>query len=100
MQKPARVGVRASVRPKGSVGSDGSAVDLPREAGTLGRLRASALSSGGLDGSAKGGVLFAMADRLGVPVRYIGIGEAAEDLPPFVAGEFVDALRHTGEAAA
>ena len=53
-----------------------------------------------LDGSAKGGVLFAIADRLGVPVRYIGIGEAAEDLQPFVAGEFVDALLHTGEAAA
>jgi len=53
-----------------------------------------------LDGSAKGGVLFAIADRLAVPVRYIGIGEAAEDLQPFVAGEFVDALLHTGEAAA
>lgn len=45
-----------------------------------------------LDGSAKGGILLAIADRLGVPVRYIGIGESAEDMQPFVAGEFVDAL--------
>ena len=45
-----------------------------------------------LDGSAKGGILFAIADRLQVPLRYIGIGEAAEDLQAFDAGEFVDAL--------
>ena len=45
-----------------------------------------------LDGSAKGGILLAIADRLSVPVRFIGIGEAAEDLQPFVAAEFVDAL--------
>ena len=45
-----------------------------------------------LDGSAKGGILLAIANGLGVPVRYIGIGEAAEDMQPFVASEFVDAL--------
>jgi fused signal recognition particle receptor len=45
-----------------------------------------------LDGSAKGGILVAIADKLGVPVRFIGIGEAAEDMQPFSAGEFVDAL--------
>ena len=45
-----------------------------------------------LDGSAKGGILLAIANRLGVPVRFIGIGEAAEDMQPFVASEFVDAL--------
>ncbi len=45
-----------------------------------------------LDGSAKGGILFAIADRLGVPVRFIGIGEAAEDMQPFTAIDFVDAL--------
>jgi fused signal recognition particle receptor len=45
-----------------------------------------------LDGSAKGGILFAIADRLQVPVRYIGIGEKAEDMQAFDAGEFVDAL--------
>lgn len=45
-----------------------------------------------LDGSAKGGILLAMADRLGVPVRFIGIGESASDMQPFVAGDFVSAL--------
>jgi fused signal recognition particle receptor len=45
-----------------------------------------------LDGTAKGGILFAIAERLGVPIRYIGVGEAVEDLRPFEAQEFVDAL--------
>jgi fused signal recognition particle receptor len=45
-----------------------------------------------LDGSAKGGILLAIANALHVPVRYIGIGESAEDMQPFVATEFVDAL--------
>jgi len=45
-----------------------------------------------LDGTAKGGIIFAIADKLGIPVRFIGIGEAIEDLRPFHAGEFVDAL--------
>ena len=45
-----------------------------------------------LDGSAKGGILLAIADKLGVPVRFIGIGESAEDMQPFCAEEYVDAL--------
>jgi len=45
-----------------------------------------------LDGSAKGGILLAIADKLGIPVRYIGIGEKAEDMQPFDAIEYVDAL--------
>jgi fused signal recognition particle receptor len=49
-----------------------------------------------LDGSAKGGILFAIANRLQVPVRFIGIGEAVEDMQPFCADEFVDALLTTG----
>ena len=52
-----------------------------------------------LDGSAKGGILLALADKLAVPVRFIGIGESAEDMQPFVAGEFVDALLSTGSQA-
>ncbi|MBT8085660.1 MAG: signal recognition particle-docking protein FtsY [Woeseia sp.] len=51
-----------------------------------------------LDGSAKGGVLLAIADKLKVPVRYIGIGEAIDDMQPFVASDFVDALLQTGPA--
>jgi len=49
-----------------------------------------------LDGSAKGGILFAIANRLQVPVRFIGIGEAADDMQPFRADEFVSALLATG----
>lgn len=45
-----------------------------------------------LDGSAKGGILLAIADKLGVPVRFIGIGESADDMQPFRADEYVDAL--------
>jgi fused signal recognition particle receptor len=45
-----------------------------------------------LDGTAKGGIIFAIAKQLGIPIRFIGIGEAAEDLRPFDAAEFVDAL--------
>jgi len=50
-----------------------------------------------LDGSAKGGILLAIASQLQVPVRFIGIGESAEDMQPFSATEFVDALLATGE---
>jgi len=45
-----------------------------------------------LDGSAKGGILLAIANQLQVPVRFIGIGESAEDMQPFAADEFADAL--------
>ncbi len=48
-----------------------------------------------LDGTAKGGIVFAIADRLGVPIRFIGIGEALTDLRHFDAKEFVDALFET-----
>lgn len=45
-----------------------------------------------LDGTAKGGIIFAIARKLGLPIRFIGVGETAEDLRPFAAGEFIDAL--------
>lgn len=45
-----------------------------------------------LDGTAKGGILFAIANRLGIPIRFIGIGEGIDDLRPFDAEEFVSAL--------
>ncbi|WP_439101937.1 signal recognition particle-docking protein FtsY [Congregibacter sp.] len=45
-----------------------------------------------LDGTAKGGVIFAIARRLGLPIRFIGVGESAQDLRPFVAEEFIQAL--------
>ncbi len=45
-----------------------------------------------LDGTAKGGVIFAIANELGIPIRFIGIGEGIDDLRPFDAEEFVEAL--------
>ncbi|NLJ93809.1 MAG: signal recognition particle-docking protein FtsY, partial [Aeromonadales bacterium] len=45
-----------------------------------------------LDGTAKGGVIFAVADKFGIPIRYIGVGEQIDDLRPFIAREFIDAL--------
>jgi len=55
-----------------------------------------------LDGTAKGGIVLAICDELKVPVRYIGLGERAEDLREFHAEDFVEALfgRETDEAAA
>ncbi|PCJ32319.1 MAG: signal recognition particle-docking protein FtsY [Gammaproteobacteria bacterium] len=45
-----------------------------------------------LDGTAKGGIIFAIAKKVGLPIRYIGVGESIDDLRPFQADEFVDAL--------
>ncbi|HSG59398.1 MAG TPA: signal recognition particle-docking protein FtsY [Woeseiaceae bacterium] len=52
-----------------------------------------------LDGTAKGGILLAIADRLQVPVRFIGIGESLDDMQPFDAGDFADALLSSGQGA-
>ena len=52
----------------------------------------SGLSITKLDGTAKGGVLFAISDELKLPIRFIGIGEGIDDLKPFDAKEFVNAL--------
>ena len=45
-----------------------------------------------LDGTAKGGIVIAVADQLKVPVKFVGVGEQADDLMPFIAKDFVDAL--------
>ncbi|MFB6435039.1 MAG: signal recognition particle-docking protein FtsY [Candidatus Malihini olakiniferum] len=45
-----------------------------------------------LDGTAKGGVIFAIADQVGIPIRYIGVGEGINDLRPFKADDFIEAL--------
>jgi len=45
-----------------------------------------------LDGTAKGGILFALAEEFGLPVRFLGVGEGLDDLRPFDPGQFVDAL--------
>ena len=45
-----------------------------------------------LDGTARGGVVVAVRRELGVPMRYVGVGEGVEDLRPFDADEFVEAL--------
>ncbi len=45
-----------------------------------------------LDGTAKGGIIFAIAKQTPLPIRFIGIGEGIDDLQPFSANEFVEAL--------
>lgn len=55
-------------------------------------LDVSAIALTKLDGTSKGGIVIAIADTLHIPIRYIGIGEGFEDLKPFKAEEFVDAL--------
>ncbi len=52
-----------------------------------------------MDGTAKGGILFAIADKLKIPIRFIGVGEAIEDLRHFEPEEFVDALFETQETS-
>ena len=46
-----------------------------------------------LDGTAKGGVIFAVADKFSIPIRHLGVGEGIDDLRPFNSDEFIDALR-------
>jgi len=45
-----------------------------------------------LDGTAKGGVVFAVADKYGIPIRYLGVGEGIDDLRPFNGEDFINAL--------
>jgi fused signal recognition particle receptor len=53
-----------------------------------------------LDGTAKGGVILGISDQLGIPVRYIGIGERVDDLREFDPEEFVEALFDNAQTAA
>ncbi|MDX5377176.1 MAG: signal recognition particle-docking protein FtsY [Halomonas sp.] len=53
-----------------------------------------------LDGTAKGGIIFALAKQLGTPIRFIGVGEGLDDLRPFEARDFVDALFDQGDEGA
>ena len=55
-------------------------------------VQVSGLAVTKLDGTARGGVLFAIARELAIPIRYIGVGEGIEDLRDFAPAEFVDAL--------
>lgn len=45
-----------------------------------------------LDGTAKGGVIFSIADQFQIPIRYIGVGEGIDDLRPFESKDFIEAL--------
>jgi fused signal recognition particle receptor len=45
-----------------------------------------------LDGTARGGILVAIAERFGLPVHFIGVGEKIDDLEPFAARDFADAI--------
>jgi fused signal recognition particle receptor len=48
-----------------------------------------------LDGTAKGGIVLGICDQLQIPISYIGVGEQLEDMAPFNAGEFVEAIFHS-----
>ena len=52
-----------------------------------------------LDGTARGGVVLAIAEQFGLPIRFVGVGEAVEDLREFDAVEFVDGLLGRGGGA-
>ena len=52
-----------------------------------------------LDGTAKGGIVVAIKQKLGIPVKFVGIGEKADDVVPFDAGTFIDALFGNGSDA-
>ncbi len=52
----------------------------------------SGISISKLDGTAKGGVVFALADKLSIPIRFIGVGEGIDDLRPFDSQDFIEAL--------
>ena len=51
-----------------------------------------------LDGTARGGIVFSIKNKLGVPVKFIGVGEGIEDLHPFNAKEFVNAIFESEES--
>jgi len=53
-----------------------------------------------LDGTAKGGIIFAIAKKLGLPIRFVGVGETVEDLRPFQAEQFIEALFDVEDASA
>jgi fused signal recognition particle receptor len=71
-----------------TVGSNG--LSQGREFARAARVTGLVLAK--LDGTAKGGVAVAVVRDLGVPIRYVGVGEAAEDLLPFDAGDFAESL--------
>lgn len=71
-------------------GTGQNAVSQASQFNEAARLTGIALTK--LDGTAKGGVIFALARQLGIPIRYIGVGESIDDLQDFSAESFVDAL--------
>jgi len=55
-------------------------------------VNVSSLSVTKLDGTAKGGIVIAMAEKFGLPIRFVGVGESMDDLRPFIAADFAKAL--------
>ena len=71
-------------------GTGQNAINQARQFGDAVGLTGIALTK--LDGTAKGGVIFALAKQFGIPIRFIGIGEGIDDLQDFNADQFIDAL--------
>ncbi|MBO7375537.1 MAG: signal recognition particle-docking protein FtsY, partial [Clostridia bacterium] len=65
-------------------------VSQAREFGQVSRLTGIVLNK--LDGTAKGGIILSIGYELGLPVKFIGVGEKIDDMQPFRAAEFVDAI--------
>ncbi len=74
-------------------GTGQNAISQARQFNEAVRLTGIALTK--LDGTAKGGVIFALAEQFGIPIRYIGIGEGIDDLQDFDADRFIEALFET-----
>ena len=53
-----------------------------------------------LDGSSRGGAVVSVVDELGIPIKFVGVGETVEDLQPFDADSFVASLFPSGDAIA
>lgn len=71
-------------------GTGQNAISQAREFGDA--VGVTGISLTKLDGTAKGGIIFAIAKQFGLPIRFIGVGEQIDDLRPFEAKAFVDAL--------
>ena len=67
-----------------------NAVNQAREFSSVANITGIILTK--LDGTAKGGIIVAIKNELGIPVKYVGVGEGIDDLQPFDAAEFADGI--------
>ena len=73
-----------------STGTRGQEVNQAREFKNVADITGIVLTK--LDGTAKGGIIIAIRNELGIPVKFVGVGEGIDDLQPFSAAEFADGI--------